>query len=518
MYKNIESLLLDKYRELYLSIKRKSIEELKLPIKVDRSIIGFGKYISFFMFWIVEREGKVYFCARREFKISREENLVNIELDSSNIDAIFHAIDNIYASFLTMCQTEEFELRVQMLEDRRAMRKIVAKNKENPPEIELLWNDVTVFTFENAEKGSYSYSIDPEFLDNLKIQGERIIQLFDSLFQYIGDKYYVKLQRKASIYREYIESDKTTLAEIAIRYDVSRERIRQIVKRIDDTIFEYFKRIMLFDNSEYNEDIKKLAYVFESIDYNVVDLFIYGFSEASNRKKQAVINLLFGKEFSQKVTELSNLIADEQRQRNNAIEKEQETRKAWENYHSKICFPSELKADALVPITTYEKEKRYYHEKRMCKVFKKFEDSVEVIENPDIVYYSSSMTDHRPDILLRLSDGTSVLVVVLPTINMAYIYNIKRCNELHSFCKANGYGYLIIDDRDNSIYDIKSRDIDKKLEDELDLVLEENGMIVWGDIVRIKEFVTVTNADIAAYVLKNKLHFTMGPFCIKRRY
>ena len=100
---------------------------------------------------------------------------------------------------------------------------------------------------------------------------------------------------------------------------------------------------------------------------------------------------------------------------------------------------------------------------------------------------------------------------------MAFIYNIERCNALHRFCKENGYGYLIIDDRGNSIYDIRSREVAPDLVAYFNTILENQTMIVWRNIKDIKLTRPVSNADIAAYVLQNKLHFTMEPFCIKRR-
>ena len=102
-------------------------------------------------------------------------------------------------------------------------------------------------------------------------------------------------------------------------------------------------------------------------------------------------------------------------------------------------------------------------------------------------------------------------------INMAFVYNVKRFNELHRFCQKNGYGYLIIDDRGNSIYDLKKRTLDPSLTDKLNAILNNRGMVIWNDIKEIKQTHTVLNEDISAYILQNKLHFTMQPFCIKRR-
>ena len=88
MYDNIESMLLDQQAELYLSIKQKSIDELNLPINVGNSIVGFGKILDFYMFWITEKRGTVYFNARKEFTRTRTDNSVKIEFVVENQDAI----------------------------------------------------------------------------------------------------------------------------------------------------------------------------------------------------------------------------------------------------------------------------------------------------------------------------------------------------------------------------------------------------------------------------------------------
>ena len=80
MYENIESMLLAQHPELYQNIRQKSIDELKLPINVGDSIIGFGKILDFYMFWISEKRGAVYFSARKRFTRQRKYNSVKIEL------------------------------------------------------------------------------------------------------------------------------------------------------------------------------------------------------------------------------------------------------------------------------------------------------------------------------------------------------------------------------------------------------------------------------------------------------
>ena len=100
---------------------------------------------------------------------------------------------------------------------------------------------------------------------------------------------------------------------------------------------------------------------------------------------------------------------------------------------------------------------------------------------------------------------------------MALFYNVRRFNALHQFCKDNGCGYLITDGKKITIYDLKNRHIDKELVELFDEILSEANVILWEDIKRIKEKKGFHNIDIAAYVLQNKLHYSLKTFAIKRR-
>ena len=238
--------------------------------------------------------------------------------------------------------------------------------------------------------------------------------------------------------------------------------------------------------------------------------------KTGRKKKNTILNMLFGKRFL-------NEISANCKKFTVRLEKQKKLQKhndklilEWEKYRSKIIFPcsSYNKSDSE---KSYNPNLKYGYEKKFLEKMQRFSDYVDVIINPDIVYYSSKETDHRPMFLLRLNDGTKVLVVLLQTINMALIYNIRRCNELHRFCKENGYGYLIIDDRGNSIYDVKNRVIDDELVSLLNIIIARRGIILWSDIKDLKLTRPVSNLDIAAYVLQNKLYFTMEPYRIMQR-
>lgn len=518
MHKNFESLLMEQYPELYLNIKRKSICELKLPIDISTSMVGFGKVLDFYMFWISKKRRTVYFNARKKFACSFTYNLVRIEFNEQNQDAIFQAIDEIYNSYLQACTNGIFEQEIQKMKRKADISVAIASKKEKASALLRLWNDAVALTFEGAEKSCHDDThMDTDALAKLQIQGGRLAELFEEILCMMENQLYKSLSRKISAYREYIETDKITLADIAPAYQVSRERVRQLVNAVNKSVFRNFKRAMLLENAEFNQRVEELLSILESADYNMAHLLAYGLTEISDRKKKEILNMLFGNSMSKMIFEKSQALTKSIQEQNKLLQKEKDLLEAWNIYQSKICYPSESAADQSIPVSSYENELRYAFEKTFYAKLKKFESIIEMIEAPDIVYYYSNETDHRPHFLLRLPDGRSVLVLVLRTINMAYIYNIKRCNALHRFCRENGYGYLIIDDRGNSIYDIKNRTVDPFLTERFDTLLKNQGMIVWNNIKEIKLTHPVSNADIAAYVLQNRLHFTMNPFCIRHR-
>lgn len=533
MYNNLEEMFSQEQRELYLEIMRKSIEELNIPVKSYTWKIGFGSIASYYMYYINEKHGTVFFVARKEFVRSRKLNLTIIEFIPENKEAIFSAIDNIYNSYLEAQLNGNLQRDIDRVESKKARKAALAKNTETPPAIKILWEDVTSLVVEASSKILFDDEIDEDAVSALERCGEYFLDLVDKILHAIKCTSYGSLSRNLSIYAEYIETDKTTLAEIASMHNLSRERIRQVINRVDSHISYYFNRTMLIDNTEFNELLEQLAVVFEAVEHRIPLLISYGLANISARKKEAILKMLFGKELSEKLIELAPEKALAEKSES-AFENEDEITPSkkiksirssksenalddWDKFQSKISFPSYFTADISACIVSCEKEYSYTFERKFYKKLKNFESVVDIIENPDIVYYSSVQTDHRPNFLLRLPDGKSALVVVAPTVNMAFFYNIERFNGLHRFCKENGYGYLIMDDRGNSIYDVKNKEVDPKIAEHFDAVLKNKGKILWEDIKGIKLEMPVLNIDIAAYVLQSKLYFTKKPYCIKKR-
>jgi hypothetical protein len=137
------------------------------------------------------------------------------------------------------------------------------------------------------------------------------------------------------------------------------------------------------------------------------------------------------------------------------------------------------------------------------------------VQKPDIVYYCTSETEHRPDFLLELPDGRRVLVLILTVLSQAFAYNRARCRALYDFCEKHGYGYLVIDPNGKTPWILEALELDPALTQALDMFLATTGRVIWSDILALRRSYEITHATIAAYVLQNDRHFTIDPyFCI----
>lgn len=243
---------------------------------------------------------------------------------------------------------------------------------------------------------------------------------------------------------------------------------------------------------------------------DALSFLYYGFNGSEQRKY--VCYLLFGEEASNVATRLTYRSQRKARER---IQEETERKRAIKTDEernrilSKITMPEGDFYTVPSNVARMEHVARVEHvyarkhiERVQDKIGRLFPE-VEIIERPNIVYFSERGLSYTPDLAIKFPDGRCVLVNVVPSLNLCFHYNQERFRMLEIFAKEHGLGFLICDGSFNTWQELKEQEVDERLVAELDSVLRSKGSIHWSDVLKLKERMIFTGKDVAAYVIKN---------------
>ena len=355
------------------------------------------------------------------------------------------------------------------------------------------------------------YCLSDEILD-------RFNDLFYSLFEY-----YRSLTSLTHIqmlfFNGYILDDKATLRGVGKLNGSSGEFVRQVCSKVKRKYIAVHNKSLKCNDPTVMNILTELADIMNGIGYESILYFMYH-QKNGLRKRNLIFEMLFGKEALDNYTKnlhIFNKISHKPT-KSALPTKEDLSAQRWETLAEKITYPTQFFTVFNPNTPTIEPNKSFKTIDRFAAYLKGLEPIITTIRNPDIVYYRKNGTDYRPDFLIKASDGRPVLVIVISISGMAYAYNITRFNVFHTFCKKNGYGYLIINERTTSIFEVKSRILSEKLDNELFNILKTNGVITWQDIKQLRGFINIKNLDITTFVLQHKLFFIPQPFSIRLRF
>lgn len=360
-------------------------------------------------------------------------------------------------------------------------------------------------------------SPDRETRERYRAIGEQAVRLFYRLLDALARSPIKSVAKRLEVYRRYIASDTVTLAALAPDFYVSRERIRQYIVLAKRKANRYLWWELKSENPDVCACIEELAGLLEAVECDVISLIAYGWSLCGRRLVEAMLVTLFGEETGAFLLQASEPLSTIEEHRRQVLRRQDELMDQWALLAAKICYPSKLTdADPALPEPCQGKELNET-EQRFYKKLKRLEAVIDVVSSPDVVYCREGRGIDRPSLAIRTPEGRCVLVLVVSTINMASAYYVRLFNALHLFCARGGYGYLIMDDRGNSIYDLKSRLLDPDAVSYFDGLLRTKGGIRWADVKAWKEHAPFPNEDLVAYVLQRRLRFSRNPFYISAR-
>lgn len=341
----------------------------------------------------------------------------------------------------------------------------------------------------------------------------------------------------------FMGGDSHTLGQVGQEFGVSRERIRQIIKRAHRKIRSKGRRQIKKGETDrpcaqlilYLESIMRpdeIGDVERLVDFIVNDL---SYLPSNTHALPLVASLIYPNR---------KLARSRQGEARNRIrEKARSERQSEEFKHllSYVIWPDEVKSLTGDEISAVRRERNvstdgeghsgsFFSEKMHRTV--QYESQLEfnfllqLEQRGEVVFYQeqpfrilythdAKMWDYYPDLLFILSDGRGVVVEIKPVFKMALQENLIKWSALRKFCNDKGLGILVTDGR-YSIQQVQRRDVNPGFEKAV-LTSLQRGPLSWKEYKEIRDKYDVNRNDFLALVLQNRLVWKLGPFTLSIR-
>jgi hypothetical protein len=300
----------------------------------------------------------------------------------------------------------------------------------------------------------------------------------------------------------------------------TREAARQRIKKANLYLKQRFSYLSRFEaDAEFSVSLTACLDILEDRIEDIVPFFVYALPEVSVRRMEFAISLFWNDQ--EQPAKLLSLI--KQHKQNVWLQsKEQETKKPSDakiqELADRACYPTDhISQETILPYPDAIPSDTRDLFLRKCK---KDYPQLKIMTVPSIIFHTDRYgNDLRPDFLLEFPDGRRVLTLVYQSsLSLATKHAAEIFNALHLYCKRQGFGYLIFNGTMETVYELRERALPTELSDRLEAVLEENGRILWEDILNLRRIAPFSQTDIATFVLKRKLTFHLHPyFSIKKQ-
>ena len=457
--------------------------------------------------------------------------------------------DRNFMVFLDYCHEIKYKFDESPTNQMKAIKKFNDLTKdinssEISREVNELINHYKIFNITISGINKY-FSLEQEVSEDLKEEYILLASEFSNILIGGIDAINMK-QRDIEILKLRYNLDgheRRTLQSIGYKYDISRERVRQIVRKSNRRLTNAFRRYKHRELFKLKLFISKLLRPGEiGFEKRFVLFLIYGFESADIR---VLINLLteviFEKEreddiqhiYDKYINELNKKIETDKKLENqiNIFNKRINDKIIWfsnvkylkENDYINIMPKREVNFDTESYrgdfYSSKMKKKIQYESQLEKEILSLLEESPQVVfyvvQPFKIPYYYLKQRNYIPDIFCVLDDGKGVVIEVKPRFNMVLNLNLQKYYRLKNFCEENGYGMLVTDIY-TSIEEFVTYDYNKAFEEDL-LERLRNGPIKWRELSILKVKHNIRYRDIASIVIKNDLIYNMGPFSIEMK-
>ena len=357
--------------------------------------------------------------------------------------------------------------------------------------------------------------------------------LADAIYSYYDSHVKITDRQKDIVFRRFGVAgyQPQTLKEIGASYDVTRERIRQILKK---SLYGFknpsvFSRILLVLSSVRSDDLVKYLY------FGAYE--VYG----GNLLKYILDNLPKGDEIGVAINALKinthKIAKDEARkQKSHQAELLRGSR-----FMSLLSRPSIMESShADTEFSAFKVARRVNRENnigvfysRKSSVPLEYESSTEfrvlskLENNPHVkrvktqslsILCDNTLGRHYfPDIQILTVDNEIYIIEVKPLDDMLIPENIEKYSSLKDYCFTMGYGYAMIDERGNSFESIVNHYVSPEKERVILDALEEQKLLRYRDTRNLQVKHAISKRDLLKIVYDNvdKLDYISRPLSIR---
>lgn len=311
-----------------------------------------------------------------------------------------------------------------------------------------------------------------------------------------------------------VASNKSTLEYIGNYFNVSRERIRQILNKtlykIRNVDYELRNKYINLFNTIKDKDI--LNYLLIGIE-NIYNTFFLEF----------VLSMMDDNIVKPLIDRINTLYEQARKESNNQFVKYH----VEENLYNLIKFPTKINFKAkeifdslhkerdtfdfnnngTQKLSKFDKEVAYESklEKEIIKSYSKC-TFVTNIKTQSLVInykYKGKICQYYPDIQILINNELLAIIEVKPAYHMVDSLNMAKYKALKNYCEQNGFGYAMIDDHLNSMEKLKKLHVEKNIYDDFIDYVKENSQINYCQFKNFKTLYNIKTIELEKVILDN---------------
>lgn len=316
------------------------------------------------------------------------------------------------------------------------------------------------------------------------------------------------------------DCDKNTLCFIGNYFNLSRERIRQILNnimyRLQNNKYSLQEKYIKIFNHIKNKDI--LNYLLIGIEHiyniNFLEFILNILDEKISKDIIDRINTLYEK--AKKDSNDQFVIYHVEEKLYNILNFPSNINEKSKEIFDLLCTERDtfdfnnngkVLVSKLQKFVAYESELEKYIIKSYGKC-----TFVTDIKTQSLVIdytYKNKVYQYYPDIQLLINDSILAIIEVKPLYNMVDATNLAKYDALKEYATKNGFGYVMMDDHFNSIEILQNVHVDRKIQDAFVELVRKNGHINYDHYRDFKTNYQLKMQQIEKIILDNREHIEL---------